>query len=471
VFYLMPTLLLWAAWVGWEMRLPLAAWWRTLLAAVLAGAVFVAPGLVRNWLNYGDPFGPADFVSMHHRTAGGQLLRKTGLNLGSSLVQTMEPNSQPPGLQGLARTIGGSLSGLLPTHDPFSYEDLNRRETLQVIMQRTKPDADVSTFGVLGLGLFFLGAIGSLGSHRMGAGEIRCSSVGLLVFGVFFHAMQQWHPYGFRYFVLVAPWMAVNSAWWLAGLAEKWRRWAWAMVLTAGAASAVWMLTQTHQAGWRAVTEPERSRNYHVYQEWRNWAIGLDQVGERLLIDLPFNRPLAAFYRLPKERRVQQQPASALAGVTAEEAMAGIGDGWLLVPALQFMGNEGRVRARIWLFDGEPGSPFSLAAYHRLSAGELEEPITYRHKIFPGLHQTSHELLVRAGASGRVRLRCESSVGESWRYVVTTPTEVRRGEWQGGIQEFPLTLPAGKAAEVVVVFQPVAVEPSVGKSPNVAIRP
>jgi hypothetical protein len=102
------------------------------------------------------------------------------------------------------------------------------------------------------------------------------------------------------------------------------------------------------------VTQPERSRSYYVYHAWRAWATGLDQSGESLQIALPFNRPLAAFYRLHPTRPVRPRMEVTPADGTAEQVLAKSGGGWLIVPAGQFMGNEGRISGRTWLYEGIP---------------------------------------------------------------------------------------------------------------------
>ena len=470
VFYLGPTMLLWVAWTAWRFRLPLAAWWRTLLSTTVAVVVFAVPGFVLNWRNYGGPLGPAEFVAMHHQAAAGQLLDKTGLNLGTSFVQVLEPNSQPPGLQAAARNLGRPLAGALPRQDAFSYENLSRRATLQTIIQRTEPDADVTSFGLLALALF-IGGMGAAGrSSRPGSGAVRWWSAGVLIFWSFFHAMQQWHPYGFRYFILVAPFMAVIGAWGLEGWPQRLRRMAWGLALVATLGTAARVLTHTHQAGWPAVVQPERSRNFLVYREWRDWARQLGQPGEPWQLALPFNRPLAAFYRLQPAQRVQPQTESALAGLTAEQALDKLHGGWLIVPALQFLGNEGRVSGRVWLYEGDPESPFSLAAYHQLPVGAAEEPLVYRNKVSREADQIRHDLLVRAGSDGHVSFCLESPAGVRWRFVIATPTEVRRGEWAGGKSVQPLMLPAGQVAEVKVSLEPVAGETPSGEPPTLDIR-
>jgi hypothetical protein len=471
VLYLGPSLLLWAVWTGWQLRLPAVVWRRTLFATLLASVLFALPGFMRNWQTYGSIFGPPEFIAMHHQGSGGQLMHKVGLNLGTSLVQVLDPNSQPMGLRTMTLHLAEILTKLLPVNDPFSYENLNRRLTLETITGRKDPDADATSFGLPMFGFFVFGALLSARSNRTGAGLVRQWSLGVVLFFVFFHAMQQWHPYGFRYFVLVVPWMAVIAVWGFAGLPKYLGQAVWTLALISAATTAWHILANTPQAGWRAMTQPEGSRNYYVYDAWRKWTSTLGDGSERLQLVLPFNRPLAAFYRLQPARTVQPHANNAVNGLTAEQTLYKLGGGWLIVPALQFMGNEGHVQARLWLYNGDPADPFSLAAYHQLSAGRGEEPMVYRHKIIPSPDRARHELLLRVGDSGKLTVRCESAIGEGWRYVITSPMEVLRGEWPGGLNEIPLSLPAQKVSEVLVFFQPLNADRPHARTPSIAVRP
>ncbi|MBL9214677.1 MAG: hypothetical protein JNG83_04295 [Opitutaceae bacterium] len=455
VFYLGPTLLLWAWWVGRTRRLPRVAWSVTLAAAALSAGVFAAPGFVRNLRSFGGPLGPPDFVAMHHQSSAGQLPGKLALNLATSAVQLFDPNSQPPGLRAAARAAGRSLAACLPTEDAFSYERLNRRETLRTIIDRAEPDADSTTFGLVLPLLFGLGALAACRpGARAGAPEIRRGAAGVVLFALFFHAMQQWHPYGFRYFILVTPWMAVVAAWGLQGWPQRLRRVGWFLAGSGAVATAWLVLADTHQAGWRAVVQPERSRGYYVYAHWREWSRTLGSAGDTLHLALPFNRPLAAFYRTGGQRLVQPVTESALAGTTAEAAVKAAGGGWLIVPAGRFLGAEGRVIGRTWLFAGDPASPFSLAAYRLPAEGEAAAAIVYRNLARTEAGVTRHEMLIRPDDEGRVRLRLESGAGEAWRCEVTTPAEVRRIEWAGGEAGLDLKLSPGLVSEVQVRLEP-----------------
>ena len=70
---------------------------------------------------------------------------------------------------------------------------------LTAVLKRREPDADFTSFGMLTPGLFIFGTVVALRRWREPTARLVLGwSAGVLVFLVFFHAMQQWHPYGFR---------------------------------------------------------------------------------------------------------------------------------------------------------------------------------------------------------------------------------------------------------------------------------
>lgn len=473
LFYLAPGALGWVAWLAWRYPLPLRAWSRTVLAAVLAAAFFAGPVFVRNWRTYGGLFGPTEHVQMHHGAAEGVAgnLEKLRLNLRASFAQVLEPNSQPPWWRAPIRALGRALSDDLPEHDGHTLEGLNRRTTLLMIMDRTEPDADATSFGALTLTFFALGGITALvASRRTGARLVAVWGAGVVVFLVFFHAMQQWHPYGFRYFVLVAPWLAVVAAWWLDGLPRPLRLVLWGI---AGLNCAViaWSGTmRTFQSGWRAINEPEHARGYYVYRQWAGWSATLDGSAEALRVALPDRRPLAAFYRQPGQRPtlLRHQPA-ATAGSAAE--FAGAEEGWVIVPAAQFIGREGSVMARCWLFEGDEQSPFSLAAYRQRPAGEIPPPVLYRARPTFAGNEVRWDLLVKAWAQPAVRLRFRNPGPTVWTYRISIAGGHTGGELPGGPpQMVTLQLPANEVSQVLVDFRAPEGTPP-GAAPTVELVP
>jgi hypothetical protein len=455
LFYLAPGALLWVGWLAWQHPLRRTQWGRTILAGAAGVVLFAAPVYVRNWQIYGGPFGPAEHMRMHHgpsdNLAGN--LEKLKFNLLSSLAQVFEPNSQPFWWRAPARAMGEAIAQRLPEHDGHTLEDINRRGTLLEIMARASPDADATSCGVLSLGLFGAGFVTAVFSRRReGAILVTVWSAGVGVFLVFFHAMQQWHPFGFRYFVLVAPWMAVVAAWWLCGLPRLVRLPAWGIAGLTVAAVAWSGTMQTYQSGWPAISRPERSRGYFVFSQWREWADALDERSELMRIALPDRRPLAAFYRQPSARRVllQHQPAP---GISTAEEFIGPEKGWVILPAAQFMGREGRVMARTWLFEGDETSPFSLAAYRARRPGELSPPVLYRRHQTVQEKEIQWDLLVKAWEQPGVRLQLSNPGASAWSYRIISAAARTEGDLPaGGQQVLTLQLPANEISQVLVVL-------------------
>ena len=398
LLYLGPGALLWTIMLSRRHPLAWRHWRTTLLAGVFGAAVFAGPVFLRNWQTYGGAFGPQEYVQMHHRGARslGDFERKLRWNLMSSLAQLFDPNSQPDGLREAAQAMGGALIGRLPEHDEYTYEQLNRRTMLTAVLKRREPDADFTSFGMLAPGLFIFGTVVALRRWREPTARLVLGwSAGVLVFLGFFHAMQQWHPYGFRYFVLAAPWVAIVGAWGIETFGLRGRAVCWSLALLATLNVGWNITTTTHQVGWRAVMQPMRSRGYFVFAQWQQWSAELDGVGEPLTVALPFNLPLAAFFRQPNARPTVLSPVAPETMATAEAFVRGR-RGWTIVPVTRFLGREGRVAVRTWLFNGDEADPASLAAYRALAANEMPEAVVYRQR--------------RTGNGGRV---CDRAAGEN----------------------------------------------------------
>ena len=364
LFYLVPGALLWVCCLGWRQRAP---WRATLLGGALAALLLVVPGLARNWQSYHSLLGPVESVRQQHggELSGSAHLRKLRLNLATTLAQLFEPNAQPPGWQTGSLRIAESLAARLPAADKYSFDELDRRANVQKVLRLPEPDADVASCGVLSVALLAAGFFGALFNRRReGAGTVLVWSAGVGLFVLTLYALLQWHPYSFRFWLLVAPWMTVVAAWGLESLPGLARKAGW-MLAVVCSATIFWNSTlHTYQAGWPAAAHPERGLSFTVFSQVRQWTRSLEPTSAPLRVALPVNQPLAAFVRVGDGRRVELQRLSALPA-TAEAAVQNL-DGWLVVPVRQFAGREGRVEKRPWLFFGDAASPFSLVAYRRL---------------------------------------------------------------------------------------------------------
>ncbi len=454
VFYLGPGAVIWVAYLVWQHRGTARQWIASI--AIGAGAVllFAGPGFFRNARAYGDPLGPAEWVKKHHAgfTSATDLARKLHWNLGASLAQNFDPHSQPRPLRDLSRSMGLAMADRLPERDAYTLDGLNRRETLHaLVLERATPDADVVAFGGVALVLFVLGAALALVHRgRPDARLVLVWAAGVIAFLLFFHAMHQWHPFAFRYLALAAPWIAIVGAWGLEQLPTHARRVAWALVLLATVDVAAHIVSRTHQSGWRAVVQPERSRGVFVTRSWRTWS---EQLDGPLSIALPGERPIAAFYRQAQARRVDFVPGAG-ASVATAETLARTLPGWVVVPAGRFLGSEGRVAARTWLFEGREESPFSVAAYRSLRPGETPATVLYRHRREQRGPEVSHELLVRTWTTVPVVFSLRNRDAFEWEFSVVTPAGRSAGVMApNAVTSLSIPLPVDAVAEVRLTFR------------------
>jgi hypothetical protein len=445
VLYFAPGLLVAVLWLAWRHRVGQAAWARTVLAAALAGAVFVGPVAWRNLQAYGGPFGPEEFVVAHHGRNPGVAgsLEKLRLNLTSSFAQLLEPNSQLAGWRSMVRSLGEAIIARLPEQDPYAFEGLNRRANLRKIYAVAAPDADVASTGILLPLLGLAAAITAWLRRKSPDGELALVwSVALGVFVVFLHWRVQWHPYLFRFLGLAAPWLAALAAWWIQILPGRERAVAWIVAGAAAISGLGGALFNTYQSGWPAIAHPTQAAGSVVYEGWRDWSARLDARDQSLRVALAVNSPLAAFYRQESGRRVVPEKLSALAAPSAE-AIVPSDAGWVVVPVAQFIGKEGRVMGRTWLYDGDEHHPYSVAAFRALRAGETPALMIYRNRLFERSGQVQREFLVRSWSAAPLRLELSNPGAAACHYTVYSSVGGTAGDLAPGARallELPLPM-------------------------------
>jgi hypothetical protein len=221
--------------------------------------------------------------------------------------------------------------------------------------------------------------------------------------------------------------MAVATAWWLEGLPTFFRRLGWTVWLASSACVASLVLTLSSEAGWNPVKHPEHSIGFL----WRQWAEGLQGAGT-LEVALPYNRPVAAFYRLASRRKVVPGLVPDPRDRTAEGCLRDR-DAWLVVPAALFEGREGDVVGTTWLYNGSEESPFSLAAYRLRRPGEASPPILYRRERSVQARTTRFDLAVQPGPGEPCRQLTVAAGSSPCRFVLQSPV-ARSGSLNAGAE-------------------------------------
>ncbi len=472
LYYLAPTLLGWVGWMGSRHPLRRAVWLSTLVGAVVGVAGIIAPIWARNLSAYGSPFAPPDWTQRVHRSPGSALglVHKIDWNLLSSLAQNCSRTAQPDGLGDLGAKLGLAIAEKLPEHDPFTLDGIARGDVVRAVVAREVRDVDATSFGLPALLLFTLGTIAAaVRWRRPPAPLIMLWAGGAVGFVFFLHGMQVWHPFVFRYLVLIAPWIAIVGASTIELCRGTWR-WLVALLIAAAALDVGWRTTtETPQSGWRSIVAPQRALPWFVFESWREWSRQLGDSSVPLTLALPEERPLAAFYRMDPPRKIvlEKRPGPEIA--SAEEWVAHA-PGWVIVPAQRFLGREGHVVGRTWLFRGDDASPFSLAAFRRLAPGEVAAPLLYRHIVETTPRGARHRILVKTWSNPTVSFSLVNPTAGEVAYRLTVPDAARAGRLAAGERKvLPIPIAADSVSEALVEFTDAAGAGDPASSPRVEL--
>jgi hypothetical protein len=426
MLYLIPAAALWAGWFLWLRRegrwSPL---WPTALGAVIAVLILAGPLWQRNLEAYGKFSAPAQAMLDHYGPPlpPAARLEKMAVNLRAALAQLCDPNSQPPWLRDPAERIGRALISTLPRVDPYIFEDSDRVATLELYFGFAQPDADFTSTGLLPAAVALLAALGAVfGRSRAGAPLVALWGAGILLYFATQSALFQWHAWGFRYAVLVAPWMAIAAAWGMEQLPRVFRLAAWSLLL----AGALWTFADTtlhsRQSGWQGFLMAAGSAS----SGWSSWSNELAPSGSPLRLALPVNSPAAQFYRTEKSRPVRMDRLSRVSNLTAEEAVRECPGEWLIVPARTFMGREGTVAAKVWILRGDESHRISVAAYRSLAPGEGPVPVLYSDRHVQRDDGFARQLTLRAWREDVV-LTLANPSSAPWNFRLSSGEETMAG--------------------------------------------
>lgn len=456
LFYLAPGALVWLIYLILQNRPTWSYWRKTILFGLVGCALFALPGFIRNAQHYGDILGPKEWVKKHHQKMDSVsgLGQKVRWNLTSALAQNLEPQSQPHLFRAPAKLAADALWRQLPVEDNYSLPGIDRRTSLREVLDLEAPDADVGSFGIVTLALFVMGLSFALFRHRPGSKLIRVWGVGVIIFLLFFHTMQGWHPYGFRYFVIAAPWIAIVGAWGIEQISPGWRPLLRSFVLLVAFDICSSVTIGISQGGLSSVLHPERFQGSYVTQGWREWSQRLDHADEPISIRLTEELPVAAFYRQHPARKVtHQKPLGANVDVTAED-MVRHEPGWIIVPVSRFLGREGRVASCVWLYRGQEDHVYSLAAFRALAPHEEPSPIVYRNRQTYTATEVIFELLFKTVDEPEARLTLKNLADQPLDYTWDSPEGTGSGLLPlKETREIIIPMPSHLVGEIRVVFE------------------
>lgn len=427
IFYALPSLAIWVAWLAWHQRRPWKIWLAPFVAGAIGLIVFVGPVSLRNHRLFGQWTAPPEALREHYGAplSPGEHGRKLALNLRTAAAQLLDPHSQPWGVRELAPPLARRIAESLPESDPYSFENLDRRENLLFFLGNAAPNADFASFGVIPAVLLLTSLVLGIVTIRRSGGLELAWAVGAVVFFLVQNYLLQWHPWEFRYTIIVAPWLAIAGALVVERLPGIGRTIAWTLLIASGLGLLVETTLLGDQVGWQAWEQPRHETA--LGQRWRGWARGLAADTPHLSVALGGDKPIAWLTRIDPRATVRLASLTALPGKTAEDAV-GAASGWLIVPGMRFAGTEGRVMARTYLDRGDTAKELGLAAYRALRTGETPVPVVYRNVIRRTEAGFRCELRFRSWEP-TVRLRWSVPPAVSWRFAVNGATgELAAGE-------------------------------------------
>lgn len=187
---------------------------------LLTLALFSAPRYLENYISYDNPFAPKSEMERLHNSTGsdGFSLEKLRLNSICYLIQVLGPNSNPFGIYEILSPIGEFLGHQLPEEiDEHSVSRSRMKwfKTFQNNQFMGKHPLGVST-GALSFLLFVLGlafaVVALVRTRNRKAAWILTFATGVICYHVFMAGFFKWSPFKFRYYLMIAPLLAIIGA-------------------------------------------------------------------------------------------------------------------------------------------------------------------------------------------------------------------------------------------------------------------
>jgi hypothetical protein len=299
-----------------------------LVAALLSLTLLGMPRYLENDIDYRNPFGAEAELALHGvaGSSGNRLYQGT-LNCYSFFIQLFEPVSNPSFLGPLLHRVWVRLINALPEQDEFSVKLYPRREAMLLAGGSTVKNADTLSCGVMGGLLALFGALAGL-LHGL-----RCQtqaarlwmgiSASLLLFFPVFSALFLWWPALFRYFCLLAGFMALTASFGIVTLFKRSSMIVWGMLAVFAVCSLLEMYFNTFNAGFHTMRPAVVQMFDYQKDLLAEQAAIVDGVPDnaRVAVLLPWNSVLAGFFRNGKNVRVYFMETETLKRFPSAEAL------------------------------------------------------------------------------------------------------------------------------------------------------
>ncbi|GEM_PF-4107869 len=180
--------------------------------------VLASPRYIENTFNYGNPFAPESDLERLQQASdsvGGFSLEKLRLNSICYAIQVFGPSSNPFGSYTVTHYISDALGTLLPDAIDEHTVSLSRSSWFKSF-QAEHLTHEASLNGSTGALTFVLACIGVLIAiyrsirYRDKTAVILLSLfAGAAVYHIFMAGLFKWSPYKFRYYLIIAPFVAI----------------------------------------------------------------------------------------------------------------------------------------------------------------------------------------------------------------------------------------------------------------------
>jgi hypothetical protein len=268
--------------------------------------LLAAPRYVENYRAYGNPFAPSEDIERLHDGSGvgGFSMEKLRLNSLCYAIQVFGPVSNPFGTFQLTRPVGDRLGEYLPAEKDVHSVSRSRAKWFE-LFQNKKMQHEYSLIGSTGALSFLLAIMGVfLAAVRFLKTRDRTSGWVLLIFlcalsyHVFMAGFFKWSPFKFRYYLMIAPFVAVLGAY-----CFQHTRWLWFRNYAIGAIGVLCVLsgfrffTTGITSGMGMFQSQPNSLTEQIVEAQRG-ALGEILIeGSRLAVSLPYYARLSGFFR------------------------------------------------------------------------------------------------------------------------------------------------------------------------------